>query len=171
VARACELQGENVRLRPLELRDVNRLVQIGAEPEVARWWGEITAESLRAKAEGRDDATAFAVEHEGELIGLAEFSEPGDDDFKHANIDLFLTSSVHGRRLGRDAVRTLARWLVAEHGHHRLTIDPALANEQAIRAYEAVGFKRVGVLRRYWRDPNGEWRDGLLLDLLDEELA
>jgi aminoglycoside 6'-N-acetyltransferase len=166
----ARLEGERVLLRPLEPGDVGRLTEIGAEPEVARWWGEITREHLLAKAEGRDEATAFAVEHGGELIGLAQFSEPGEDEFEHANIDLFLTSTVHGRGLGRDAVRTLARWLVDECGHHRLTIDPALANEQAIRAYEAVGFKRVGVLRRYWRDPDGVWQDGLLLDLLAEEL-
>jgi aminoglycoside 6'-N-acetyltransferase len=166
----ARLEGERVRLRPLEAGDVERLTEIGAETEVARWWGEITREHLVEQAEGRDKATAFAVEHEGELIGLAQFSEPGEDEFKHANIDLFLTAAVHGRGLGRDAVRTLARWLVEERGHHRLTIDPALANEPAIRAYEAVGFKRVGVLRRYWRDPNGVWQDGLLLDLLAEEL-
>jgi len=28
----------------------------------------------------------------------------------------------------------------------------------------------VGVLRRYWRDPQGVWQDGLLLDLLADEL-
>lgn len=159
-----------MRLRPLEPGDVERLVEIGAEPQTARWWGEQTPEHLLAKAEGRDDATAFAVEHEGDLIGLAQFSEPGEGDFKHANIDLFLTSAVHGQGLGRDTVRTLARWLVDERGHHRLTIDPALANERAIRAFEAAGFKRVGVLRRYWRDPDGVWQDGLLLDLLADEL-
>jgi aminoglycoside 6'-N-acetyltransferase len=164
------LEGERVRLRPLEPGDVERLTEIGAEPVVARWWGEITPEHLLDLAEGRDDATGFAIEYEGELVGLAQFSEPGEDEFKHANIDLFLTASVHGGGLGRDAVRTLARWLVEERGHHRLTIDPALANEPAIRAYEAVGFKRVGVLRRYWRDPNGVWQDGLLLDLLAEDL-
>ena len=76
----------------------------------------------------------------------------------------------HGRGLGRDAVRTLARWLVTERGHHRITIDPALANERAIRCYEAVGFRRVGVLRRYWHGPDGQWHDGLLLDLLANEL-
>ena len=166
----ARLEGERVRLRPLEPRDVERLAEIGAEPEVARWWGEITPQHLLDKAEGRNDATAFAVEHDGELVGLAQFSEPGEDEFKHANIDLFLTSAVHGRGLGRDTVRTLARWLVEERGHHRLTIDPALANEPAIRAYQAVGFKPVGVLRRYWRDPDGVWQDGLLLDLLAEEL-
>ena len=166
----ADLQGERVRLRPLAADDVERLTEIGAEPEVARWWGEITRENLLDKAEGRDDATGFAIEHKGEVIGLAQFSEPGEDEFKHANIDLFLTSSLHGRGLGRDAVRTLARWLIDERDHHRLTIDPALTNEPAIRAYEAVGFKRVGVMRRYWRDPEGVWQDGLLLDLLADEL-
>ena len=170
IAIVAELEGERVRLRPLEPRDVERLVEIGAEPAVARWWGEITREQLLDKAEGRDDATAFAIEHAGELVGLAQFSEPGENEFKHAAIDLFLGSSHHGRGLGRDAVRTLARWLIDERGHHRLTIDPALANEPAIRAYEAVGFRRVGVLRRYWRDPQGVWQDGLLLDLLADEL-
>jgi aminoglycoside 6'-N-acetyltransferase len=170
IAVVTDLQGEHVRLRPLERGDVERLTEIGTEPEVARWWGEITREHLLDKAEGRDDATAFAIEHEGELVGLAQFSEPGEGEFKHASIDLFLASSRHGRGLGRDAVRTLARWLLDERGHHRLTIDPALANEQAIRAYEAVGFKRVGVLRHYWRDPEGVWQDGLLLDLLADEL-
>jgi aminoglycoside 6'-N-acetyltransferase len=170
IAVVAVLQGERVRLRPLEADDVERLVEIGAEPEITRWWGQITRKHLLDKAEGRDDATAFAIEHEGEMVGLAQFSEPGEDEFKHANIDLFLTASLHGRGLGRDAVRTLARWLVGEGGHHRLTIDPALANEPAIRAYEAVGFKRVGVLRRYWRDPQGVWQDGLLLDLLADEL-
>jgi aminoglycoside 6'-N-acetyltransferase len=143
---------------------------IGAEPDVARWWGDITPESLRAKASGRDDATAFAVEHEGELIGLTQFFESGDPDYNHASIDLFLTTGRHGRGLGRDTVRTLARWLVAERGHHRLTIDPALDNDHAIRCFEAVGFERVGVLRRYWRDSDGNWRDGLLLDLLVDDL-
>ena len=170
IAVMAELQGERVRLRPLGPHDVGRLTEIGAEPGVARWWGEITREHLLEKAEGRDEATGFAIEHEGEVVGLAQFSEPGENEFKHANIDLFLTSSLHGRGLGRDAVQTLARWLIDERGHHRLTIDPALANEPAIRAYEAVGFKRVGVLRRYWRDPDGVWQDGLLLDLLADEI-
>jgi aminoglycoside 6'-N-acetyltransferase len=166
-----ELQGERVRLRPLEPADIERLAEIGAEPAVARWWGHVTPAGLLEKAEGRDDATALAVEHDDELIGLVQFEELGEGDFKHAGIDLFLASAVHGRGLGRDTVRTLARWLIDECGHHRLTIDPALANEPAIRAYEAVGFRRVGVLRKYWRDPEGVWQDGLLLDLLSEELA
>ncbi|TMK64523.1 MAG: GNAT family N-acetyltransferase, partial [Actinobacteria bacterium] len=27
----------------------------------------------------------------------------------------------------------------------------------------------AGVMRRYWRDPDGTWRDGLLMDMLADE--
>jgi ribosomal protein S18 acetylase RimI-like enzyme len=42
----------------------------------------------------------------------------------------------------------------------------AAVNAAAIRAYEKVGFRTVGVMREYWRSPDGSWRDGLLMDLL-----
>jgi aminoglycoside 6'-N-acetyltransferase len=50
-------------------------------------------------------------------------------------------------------------------------IDPAASNERAIKAYERVGFKPVGVMRSYERGPDGTFHDGLLMDLLAEELA
>jgi aminoglycoside 6'-N-acetyltransferase len=156
-----------VVLRPLREDDLPRLVEIGREPDVARWWPDIDEPSLRRKLEG---ATAFAIEDGGELVGLAQWWENDHEDFRHAGIDIFLASARHGTGLGRDAVRALARWLVDERGHHRIAIDPALANERAIRCYEAVGFRRVGVLRRYWKGLDGEWQDGLLLDLLADDL-
>jgi aminoglycoside 6'-N-acetyltransferase len=162
-----ELRGERVVLRPLREDDLPRLLELGHEPEVARWWPDIDEPYLRRKLER---GTVFTVEHGGEIVGMAQWWENDDEEFRHAGIDLFLGSAWQGRGLGRDAVGTLARWLFDERGHHRLTIDPALANERAIRCYEAVGFRRVGVMRRYWRDPDGKWQDGVLLDLLAEEL-
>jgi aminoglycoside 6'-N-acetyltransferase len=38
--------------------------------------------------------------------------------------------------------------------------------------YEKVGFRRVGVLRQYeWGAGEGRWTDGLLMDMLREDLA
>jgi aminoglycoside 6'-N-acetyltransferase len=68
-------------------------------------------------------------------------------------------------------VALLARWLVEARGHHRLTIDPATGNTAAIRCYTRVGFRPVGVMRRYERGPDGTFHDGLLMDLLSEDLA
>jgi aminoglycoside 6'-N-acetyltransferase len=164
------LHGERVTLRPLEAADVPRLALIAAEPEVARWWLGLDQQDLFEKAGPDEDGFVFAVELDSEVIGLAEANEQADPDYRHASIDLFLATAAHGRGLGADTVRTLARWLFEERGHHRLTIDPAVANMRAIRSYESVGFRRVGVMRRYERDADGSWHDGLLLDLLPEDL-
>jgi aminoglycoside 6'-N-acetyltransferase len=169
-----ELRGERVVLRPLTEADVPRLAQLGIDPAVARWWPGLTEEHLRAKARreaDEADVTCFSVLEEGELAGMIQYYEEDDADFRHAGMDLFLGTPFHGRGLGTDVVRTLARHLVRERGHHRLVIDPAAANERAIRCYEKVGFRRVGIMREYWLDADGVWRDGVLLDLLARDLG
>jgi aminoglycoside 6'-N-acetyltransferase len=164
------LRGERVTLRPLEAADAPRLAEIAAEPEVARWWLGLNDQDILEKAGPDEDALVFAVELDGELIGLVQAGEEPDPDYRHASVDLFLGTAWHGQGLGADSVRTLARWLFEDRGHHRITIDPAVANTRAISSYERVGFKRVGVMRRYERGADGEWHDGLLLDLLPEDL-
>jgi aminoglycoside 6'-N-acetyltransferase len=168
--RPAQLRGEQVVLRPLAAADVERIAAIQAEPEVSRWWGPPDATELRRQAEGRSEDKALAIEAEGEVVGLIQYYEENEPDYRHAAIDIFLAEPAQGRGLGPDAVGTLARYLIDERGHHRLTIDPAVDNTRAIRAYEKVGFRPVGVMRRYWRSRDGEWRDGLLMELLADEL-
>jgi RimJ/RimL family protein N-acetyltransferase len=71
-------------------------------------------------------------------------------------------------RRGRSpTIRLLVRHLIEDRGHHRITIDPAADNAQAIRAYEKAGFRPVGVMRAYERDmASAEWHDGLLMELV-----
>lgn len=156
-----ELRGDKVVLRPVTDDDAEILERVVREPEVAAWW---------SPPDSYEDM--LAVIFEGEVIGAVQFDEETDSEFRHASIDIFLTAGCHGKGLGADTVRTLARWLVQDRGHHRLTIDPAAANTAAIRCYSKIGFKPVGVMRAYERDHcTGAWRDGLLMDLLADELA
>jgi aminoglycoside 6'-N-acetyltransferase len=167
-----ELRGDRVVLRPLEERDVDRIVELGADPEVARWWPGLTPEDVGEKARGEEkDVVSFAIVVDGDVAGMIQHWEETEPDYRHAGIDLFLGTPYHDRGLGTDAVRTMARYLIHVLGHHRLTIDPAAHNERAIRCYEKAGFKRVGVMREYWLDADGVWRDGLLLDMLATELT
>jgi aminoglycoside 6'-N-acetyltransferase len=164
------LRGQHVVLRPLRTDDVERVAEIRSEPGVLRWWGPPDEAELRRQAVGRDEAKALAIERDGELVGLIQYHEENEPGFRHASIDLFLAEHSQGHGLGTDAVRALVRYLIEERGHHRLTIDPAVDNVAAIRAYEKVGFRPVGPMREYWRSPNGTWHDGLLMDLLASEL-
>jgi len=162
-----KLHGDHVVLRPLSESDVARIVELGTDPEVALWWAGIDESYVREKVV---DGLTFAIVADGDVAGLIQYHEESDEEYVHAGMDLFLGRRFQSRGLGTDAVRTLARHLIEDRGHHRLTIDPAAHNERAIRCYEKVGFRRVGVMREYWRDPDGVWRDGVLLDLLASEL-
>jgi aminoglycoside 6'-N-acetyltransferase len=166
----AELRGDRVVLRRMTLADVARMAEIQAQPSVARSWGPPTEVDLHEKADGTEGVVPFAIELDGEVVGLIEYHEEDDPMYRHAGIDIFLSEHVQGQGLGTDAVRTLALHLVRDRGHHRLTIDPAADNLPAIRAYEKAGFRRVGVMRQYERLPGGEWHDGLLMDLLADEL-
>jgi aminoglycoside 6'-N-acetyltransferase len=130
---------------------------------VARWWDAPGEEFPWDEPE----ATRLTIEVDGKVAGMIEFAEELDRKYRHASIDLFLDPAFHGRGIGTEAVRRVARHLMEERGHHRITIDPATANTAAIRAYEKVGFRPVGVMRRYERDPDGQgWHDGLLMELV-----
>jgi aminoglycoside 6'-N-acetyltransferase len=110
------------------------------------------------------------VEHGGEVIGFIQYSEELEPDYRHASIDVSVHDRWQGKGLGTDAVVTVARHLLEECGHHRVTIDPAASNTRAIRSYEKAGFQAVGVMRQYERGGDGTWHDGLLMDLLADDL-
>jgi aminoglycoside 6'-N-acetyltransferase len=169
---APTLSGERVTLRPLTDADLDALVDIIARPGVREWWPSAD-EPLRVREELRSDDggyLAFAIEAGGELAGWLAVTEEDDPYYRHAALDIILAPGHQDRGLGTEALRTAIRWLIRECGHHRFTIDPALQNERAIRAYAAVGFRRVGVLRRPERLRDGSWRDGLLMELMSDEL-
>jgi aminoglycoside 6'-N-acetyltransferase len=165
-----ELRGQRVVLRPLRADDARRLAELAADPGVARWWPDLDEAEVLEKADGKPNEGFFAVVHEAEVVGLVQYFEETDPQYRHAGIDLFLGAPYQDRGLGTDTVRTVARHLVHDRGHHRLTIDPVAHNVRAIRAYEKVGFRPVGVMRDYQREPDGTWSDGLLMDLLAGEL-
>jgi aminoglycoside 6'-N-acetyltransferase len=156
-----------VTLRPLAAGDEAELLRIHSTPEVRRWWD--------APDEGfpwtdEPETTRMTIEVDGAVAGMIQFHEELTPKYRHAGIDLFLDPALHGRGVGTEAVRQVVRHLIDERGHHRIVIDPAATNAAAIRSYEKVGFKPVGIMRRYERDAGGEgWHDGMLMELLAGE--
>jgi aminoglycoside 6'-N-acetyltransferase len=155
----------DVALRPLEDADLETIAAILREPSVARWWGE-------PKDDPREDfEDPHVVEVDGEVAGVVDVWEQAEPTCRHGGLDIVLTERFQDRGVGRAALRLAAAILFEERGHHRITIDPAAANERAIRCYAAVGFRPVGVMRSYERGLDGTWHDGLLMDMLAGELV
>jgi len=164
-----QLSGHRLVLVPVTADHVPELRRMLLTPEIWRRWG---AEASSPQWPFDDpSATRFATLVDGAVVGMVQYGEEDEPMYRHASIDIFIDPAASGRGVGRDAVATLARHLVDDRGHHRLTIDPAADNEPAIRCYAAVGFRPVGVMRRYERDADGDgWHDALLMDLLADEL-
>jgi aminoglycoside 6'-N-acetyltransferase len=160
-----ELRGERVVLRPAAEADVDALLTLLREPEIAEWWSAYDADEVRAELE-----PSFVILVDGVVAGWLQYDEETTPDYRHVAFDILVTTRLRGQGYGREALRVAIRHFIAR-GHHRFTIDPSLDNERAIRAYAAVGFRPVGVLRSYERAPDGSWRDGLFMDLLADELV
>ena len=170
VGAADELKGRHVTLVPTTSGHIDELLRIRYTAEVQARWGE----TPEAPDWPFDEVgiTPFTVFLGDAIGGFIQYGEEETPAYRHASIDIFLDPAVHGRGIGRDAIWILAHHLIHERGHHRIVIDPAADNAAAIRCYAAVGFRPVGVMRRYERDADaGGWHDGLLMDLLAEELS
>ncbi len=142
------------------------LLGILSEPEVSKWWVGYTAE--RVRSEILDSDAALVMEIDGRCAG-AIFLYPNDDaEYEHVVIHLFLGADWYRHRYGAEALAIVINHLVGL-GRHRFTLDPNVFNQPAIRSYERLGFRRVGVLRDYQLRPDGHWEDGLLMDLLHSD--
>ena len=167
------LEGERVTLRAVEPADFDAFIALFSAHDMERFWPGDDREKLAREHVWPDDTdvTVYAVVVDEETVGMIQSWEETDPEYRHAGIDVALHPDWHERGLGTDAVRTLARHLFEHEGHHRVTIDPAADNARAIRCYEKVGFRRVGIMRKYERGQDGTFHDGLLLDLLPEDLS
>jgi aminoglycoside 6'-N-acetyltransferase len=165
------LAGPRVTLRPLKRDDTATLRTLLTDPAVIPWWG--VYDDARIERDFFDLAWTYTylIETGGGAVGLIQFEEVPDPDYKQASIDLALDGAHQGRGLGTSALRVLIRYLIETRGHHRISIDPAAGNSRAIHVYEKVGFKPVGIMRAYERGPDGTWHDNLLMDLLAAEFA
>jgi aminoglycoside 6'-N-acetyltransferase len=163
------LRGERVSLRlpkPGELADI--AAAIAADPEAAAWWSTDPAKNLQWIE--HPASWELIIESDSRVVGVLLITEEEDPDYRNAAIDITLVGGSIGMGLGPDSLRTIAAYLFTERDHHRLTIDPAAANARAVRAYEKAGFRRVGVMRQYQRGPDGSWTDGLLMDMLRDDI-
>lgn len=167
-----DLRGARVRLRDATDGDIAALAAIRRHPDVHEHWrGGDDMETAVREDMAEDDSTGLVIEADGAVVGWIQFSEETEPDYRSASIDVYLDAERRDGGLGTDAVRTLARHLFDDRGHHRITIDPAAHNDRAIACYHKVGFRDVGILRLAERGNDGTWHDALLMDLLRHDLG
>ncbi|MBK5222521.1 MAG: GNAT family N-acetyltransferase [Acidimicrobiia bacterium] len=168
---SSELQGHGITLRRLVEADADALTRILADHEVGQWWEGYDRTRVLDELIAEGDGESYGIVVDGALVGLIQYYEQDDPDYRHAGIDLFVDPAGHRKGIGRSAVLVLIGHLIDGLGHHRVIIDPSVENTRSIAFFTSLGFREVGTLRKYERHADGTWGDNLLLELLAEDLV
>jgi RimJ/RimL family protein N-acetyltransferase len=157
--------------------DVPFLAGVLAHEDVAPYLAAVRASSEEAiaaeVARSLAEPDAFGVMVfvvDGDRAGTATW-ERVNQRSRIASVGAFaIDPSYRGRGVGVEAARALQLHLIQELGLHRLQIEIYGFNDRALRHAERAGWVREGVRRKaYWRD--GEWVDGILFGLVEEDLV
>lgn len=154
-----------VRLEPFTESDVERLLG-WIEPTEAfliQWAGRsfafpVTRDQLVSVVrQTRPPSRLLRVLEEGEdVIGHAELHV--DSRHAYARISrLLVAPHARGRGLGQALTRALVDLALVELGLHRVELGVIEFNTAALRAYEAVGFRKEGTLRESRRIGSRHW--------------
>jgi RimJ/RimL family protein N-acetyltransferase len=171
------LDGRLVRLRAREQADLSRLNEMFNDPDVLagltfpfpqsmagiREWAE------RTRAD-RTNATFVIETLQGrDTIGVCSL-ENIDPRARASVFGIWVGKPFWNEGYGTDATRTCCRFGFRYLNLQRIELTVyAETNPRAVRAYEKVGFKHEGTLRRA-QFIGGRYRDVAVMGLLAEEL-
>ncbi|GIJ00517.1 RimJ/RimL family protein N-acetyltransferase [Sediminihabitans luteus] len=186
MTRGPVVQGEMMRLRPMEARDADRLWESLQDPE-GMWQTGTTRSFERSEIdawaatvsdrEGRYDwAITPGALRDGEplsdeLIGEIVLNEV-DETLRSANLRLQLLPNYRGRGYGREAIHRVLGFAFAPApdglGLHRVELDVLSINPRARMLYESLGFREEGRRRDAYRDGDG-FCDAVMMSILEDE--
>ena len=170
------LIGEQVRLRPVEERDLPLFSDWLNDPDVRYWQHRSedaleTMESERRWYEGmRNDPArmAWCIETRvGQPIGSLGLMGLGDTH-RRAELYIFIGKNDWSRGYGTDAIRCVLRYAFQEMGLRRVHLITDEDNARGIRCYEKCGFVREGLLRAH-RLRHGKPIDMIVMGALRDE--
>src|SRR6266545_777524 len=172
------LEGRLIRLRAVEEHDLPRINRLFNDPEVLRHLSTVTfpgpLQDTRQWWEGRfaqgGGEVRFAIEtRPGELVGASSLNDVNGRT-RTATLGIWLGQPYWDQGYGTDAVATMCRFAFREMNLQRVELHVFATNPRGQRAYEKVGFKEEGRLRRA-HFVGGEHVDVIVMGLLSEDLV
>jgi RimJ/RimL family protein N-acetyltransferase len=102
-------------------------------------------------------------------------------EHRRAELGVWVAPAWRGRGLGRRALALIGAWLITQAGLERVELLSQTDNQALLRAAQAAGFGREGILRGYYRAlarpprrgrrDTGERVDMVMLSLVRRDLA
>jgi RimJ/RimL family protein N-acetyltransferase len=168
-------EGNLVRLRAFEEEDILEANALIWDPDVSQHlaipWPEPIAgtHEFWERTRVKTDWGIFAIETlAGEFAGLCGLEQVSGRN-RSAELGIWIGKPYWDKGYGTDAVRTLCRFGFREMNLQRVHLRVYETNPRGRRAYEKVGFKEEGRLRRS-HFVDGRYVDVLVMGLLGEDL-
>jgi len=169
------LEGEKVRLRPVEEHDLPRFVEWLADAELRRWLANIESPPTLEEEydwwhDKRSDPNSvmWAIDTlDGSLVGSTELRLTLRADRAEMGIAIH-DKTRWSEGLGTDAVRLVVDYAFEELNLNRVELTTDEDNVRALRCYEKVGFVREGLLRQH-RLVDGRFGNTVVMSILRDE--
>jgi RimJ/RimL family protein N-acetyltransferase len=153
------LKSERVTLRALEAADLPRLHQFnnslqvelagGGDPPMPQSLARLEAEYQQQVSSGGRDGASFAIEVDGEFIGICGLFN-FDQIAMTAELGIGIGNPAYwGQGYGKETVAMLLRYAFRYRNFRRVWLRVHGRNERAQRAYRACGFVQEGCLRAH----------------------
>ena len=170
------LEGKRVRLRPLEMSDLERNLQWFNDPEVTYYISarypvsrQEEEEFLRGHHASSFDQVPLAIEtKDGRHIGNLGLHGASSES-RSAELGIVIGDKERwSQGYGADAISTLLRFAFQEMNLNRVWLRVFEYNERAIACYRKCGFREEGRLRQEaYKD--GRYWDRLIMGILRRE--
>ncbi len=167
------LVGRSVRLEPMgpEHAEGLRPLFVG---DAAESMADLLVETARvglSRARTRSDRADWAIvrQDDGTVVGEVVLFELDEEHAAMTFRIALVGPEVFGRGYGSESTCLVRDFAFGPLGLHRLSLDVAEENQRAVRVYEKAGFRHEG-RRRQVRKVDGQWRDQLLMAILDSDL-
>jgi RimJ/RimL family protein N-acetyltransferase len=174
------LTGSLVRLRAVEMDDLDRYTTWINDPDVTRYLHSYSIYQASRLAEEewlRRAATQRGYEHvlfaidsleEGRHIGSVSLGGTNPSS-RRAEMGIMIgDKTCWDRGYGTDAIRTILRFGFDEMNLHRIYLHVHDDNARAIACYKKCGFVEEGRLR-HDRYRGGAYHDSLVMGILEDE--
>jgi diamine N-acetyltransferase len=168
-------EGALVRLRAIEEDDLGQINEALWDPEVSQHmaiaWPEAVAQTREffERVRASESDVVLAIETlAGELVGCVGLHGI-DPRTRQGELGIWIARPHWDKGYGTDATRTMCRFGFREMNLQRVSLRVYETNPRGRRAYEKVGFKEEGRLRR-GHFVDGRYVDVLVMGLLAEEL-
>jgi RimJ/RimL family protein N-acetyltransferase len=171
------IRGKNVRLRPIERKDLESLRRWLDDSEVMRFWAApqplVSEQSFEGDLNGRfaqfDSAGYFIIEDPaGSAIGRIDFERLSIHERSAEVMILIGEKDARGKGYGTDAMTALLGYLFHQRDLHRVWLTVLVDNTAALKSYERAGFVNEGTLREdlYF---DGKTHDQFIMSILRHE--